>query len=106
MFVKDGENHNAQFTQLANKGVSNFTLAFNVSNISNAHVKFTFPPVQGLRINTYGIMENHTDDPIFREKTTEIESLEEFSHSVNYLPVAVLYLKLILSLTEQKEKIL
>ena len=68
MFVKDGENHNAQFTQLANKGVSNFTLAFNVSNISNAHVKFTFPSVQGLRINTYGIMENHTDDPIFREK--------------------------------------
>ncbi len=92
MFVKDGENHNAQFTQLANKGVSNFTLAFNVSNISNAHVKFTFPPVQGLRINTYGIMENHTDDPLFREKTTEIESLDEFSHSVNYLPSGSLVL--------------
>ena len=94
MFVKDGEDHNAQFTQLANKGVSNFTLGFNVSNISNAHVKFTFPPVQGLRINTYGIMENHTDDPIYREKTSEIESLGEFSHSVNYLPSGSLTLEI------------
>ena len=37
MFVADGETYNTEFNQLPNKGVSNFTLALNVTNVTVHH---------------------------------------------------------------------
>jgi len=43
MFLADGETYNVQFNQLPNKGVSNFTFALNVTNITEAVFVYTFP---------------------------------------------------------------
>ena len=50
MELSENEANNARFNQLPNKGQSNFTLAFNASNVSAAQLVFSFPAVQGLRI--------------------------------------------------------
>ena len=73
MVLKSGETNNARFNQLPNKGHSNFTLAYNASNVSAAQLIFTFPAVQGLRIAESEFRDNGV-------VTTEIGSIEE-----NYL---------------------
>ena len=50
LFVADGQTNNVRWDQLPNGGVSNFTLAMNISNMSNAALVVTFPVLQGLRI--------------------------------------------------------
>ena len=58
LFVKAGENHNMRFDQLPNQGVSNFTLALNVTNMTNADLVMTFPALQGLRIAGYAMEDD------------------------------------------------
>ena len=63
MFVADGETYNTQFNQLPNKGVSNFTLALNITNVTDAAFVFTFPQTQGLRMIEFSTMDDgiHND---------------------------------------------
>ena len=56
--VADGQNHNVRWDQLPNSGVSNFTLAMNISNMSNAALVVTFPVLQGLRVYDFRVMDN------------------------------------------------
>jgi len=58
LFVKSGENNNMRFDQLPNKGVSDFTLALNVTNMTNAGLVLTFPALQGLRIANYSMEDD------------------------------------------------
>ena len=58
LFVKSGEQNNMRFNQLPNQGVSNFTLALNVTNMTNADLVMTFPALQGLRIANYAMEDN------------------------------------------------
>lgn len=58
MFVADGETYNAEFNQLPNKGVSNFTLALNVTNVTDASFVLTFPQTQGLRMLEFSTMDD------------------------------------------------
>jgi hypothetical protein len=73
MVLKSGESMNGRFNQLPNKGQSNFTLAYNATNVSAAQLLFTFPAVQGLRIAESEFRDNGV-------VTAEIGSIEE-----NYL---------------------
>jgi hypothetical protein len=73
MELKEGETNNARFNQLPNKGHSNFTLAYNASNVSDAQLTFTFPAIQGLRIAESEFRDNGVVN-------TEIGSISE-----NYL---------------------
>jgi hypothetical protein len=58
MELDESETNNARFNQLPNKGHSNFTLAYNASNVSAAQLVFTFPAVQGLRISESEFRDN------------------------------------------------
>ncbi len=58
LFVKNGESNNMRFDQLPNKGVSDFTLALNVTNMTNAELVLTFPALQGLRIADYSMEDD------------------------------------------------
>ena len=58
MFVKAGEYNNMRFDQLPNQGVSNFTLALNVTNIPTAEIIFTFPVLEGLRIANFAMEDD------------------------------------------------
>ena len=58
MFLADGEAYNTQFNQLPNKGASNFTLAINVTNVTDAIFVFTFPQTQGLRMLDFSTMDD------------------------------------------------
>ncbi|MGB0826262.1 MAG: hypothetical protein ACPGTT_00075 [Candidatus Poseidoniaceae archaeon] len=58
LFVKSGESNNMRFDQLPNKGVSDFTLALNVTNMTNAELVLTFPALQGLRIANYSMEDD------------------------------------------------
>tara|TARA_B100000900_G_scaffold129102_2_gene109129 strand:- start:3564 stop:5495 length:1932 start_codon:yes stop_codon:yes gene_type:complete len=58
LFVKGGESNNMRFDQLPNKGASNFTLALNVTNMTNADLLLTFPVIQGLRISNYSMQDD------------------------------------------------
>ena len=58
MFVKSGEETNMIFDQLPNKGVSDFTLALNVTNMTNAELVLTFPALQGLRMANYSMEDD------------------------------------------------
>ena len=69
MVLKSGESMNGRFNQLPNKGQSNFTLAYNATNVSAAQLVFTFPAVQGLRIAESEFRDNGV-------VTTEIGSVE------------------------------
>ncbi len=73
MELKENETNNARLNQLPNKGLSNFTLAYNSSNVSAAQLVFTFPAVQGLRITEAEFRDNGVVN-------TEIGSIKE-----NYL---------------------
>ena len=56
--VADGQNHNVRWDQLPNSGVSNFTIAMNISNMSNAALVVTFPVLQGLRMYDFRVVDN------------------------------------------------
>jgi hypothetical protein len=58
LFVSNGENHNMRFDQLPNQGDSNFTLALNVTNMTNANLMLTFPVLQGLRIANFSMRDD------------------------------------------------
>jgi hypothetical protein len=75
LFVKNGESNNMRFDQLPNKGVSDFTLALNVTNMTNAELVLTFPALQGLRIADYSMED---DGVALVEGQDYIAPLEEF----------------------------
>ncbi|MGA0353482.1 MAG: hypothetical protein ACO3NY_07525 [Poseidonia sp.] len=56
--VADGQANNVRWDQLPNSGVSNFTLAMNISNMSNAALVVTFPVLQGLRMYDFRVTDN------------------------------------------------
>ena len=58
MFPEDEKEHNTEFNYLTNKGVSNFTLALNVTNITDAIYVFTFPQTQDLRMLDFSTMDD------------------------------------------------
>ena len=58
LFVKSGESNNMRFDQLPNQGDSNFTLALNVTNMTNADLVMTFPALQGLRIAGFAMEDD------------------------------------------------
>ena len=61
LFVKSGEDNNLRFDKLPNNGVSDFTLAMNVTNMTNADLILTFPALQGLRIAGYSMQDDAVD---------------------------------------------
>jgi hypothetical protein len=72
--VSEGETHNVRWDQLPNSGVSNFTLAMNITNMSNAALRVNFPVLQGLRMTAFRVTDNaptsgqtcdHINDPSF-----------------------------------------
>jgi hypothetical protein len=75
MFVKSGEETNMRFDQLPNKGVSDFTLALNVTNMTNAELVMTFPALQGLRIANYSMED---DGVALQEGVDYVAPMEEF----------------------------
>ena len=56
--VADGQTHNVRWDQLPNSGASNFTLAMNITNMSNAALRVTFPVLQGLRMYDFRVTDN------------------------------------------------
>ena len=70
MFIANGETYNAQFSQLPNQGAYDFTLALNVTNITDALFVFTFPQTQGLRMIDFstlddGIQNDELETPVY-----------------------------------------
>ena len=61
LFVGAGETNNVRWDQLPNSGVSNFTLAMNISNMSDAALVVTFPVLQGLRIYDFRVLDNQPE---------------------------------------------
>jgi len=58
MFVKEGETYNSRFNQLPNSGLSDFTVAMNVTNVTSATVEFTFPFIDGMRMANWTIEDD------------------------------------------------
>lgn len=56
--VAQGQTNNVRWDQLPNSGVSNFTLAMNITNMSNAALRVTFPVLQGLRMYDFRVTDN------------------------------------------------
>ena len=88
MFTKEGENHNVRFDQLPNSGVSNFTLALNVTNMSSAGLVLTFPQLQGLRLVNSSIQDDNVESTAM--PLPEAEYLPDgrlrVTQSVSYAP--------------------
>jgi hypothetical protein len=72
--VVDGQANNVRWDQLPNSGASNFTLAMNITNMSNAALRVTFPVLQGLRMTDFRVTDNapengqtcdHINEPSF-----------------------------------------
>ncbi len=61
LFVADGETTNVRWDQLPTEGVSNFTLAMNITNMSDAALVVTFPVLQGLRIYDFRVVDNQPE---------------------------------------------
>lgn len=59
--VADGQTNNVQWDQLASMGSSNFTLAMNISNMSDAALVVTFPVLQGLRMYDFRVADNQPE---------------------------------------------
>ena len=57
LLTKEGENNNVRFDQLPNQGSSNFTVAMNITNITDARLVLTFPVEQGLRVADLGFYD-------------------------------------------------
>ncbi len=83
MFVDEEQSNNVRFDQLPNTGSSNFTLALNVTNMSEAGLQLTFPAKQGLRMVNYSILDSATDADgvVTRSENTQLNAPE-----VTYLP--------------------
>ena len=62
MFTKDDETHNAQFNKLANSGASNFTIAYNATNVSAASITIILPAVDGLRMAAWTIEDDGVEN--------------------------------------------
>ena len=73
LFVKSGENNNMRFDQLPNQGVSNFTLALNVTNMTNADLVMTFPALQGLRIADFAMEDDGVELVVGQDYTAPEE---------------------------------
>ena len=58
LLIEENENNNVRFDQLPNQGSSNFTLAMNVTNITDARLVMTFPVEQGLRVAEMGFYDD------------------------------------------------
>ena len=58
LLTKAGENNNVRFDQLPNQGSSDFTLAMNITNITDARLVLTFPVEQGLRVADMGLFDD------------------------------------------------
>ena len=58
LFLADNQNNNVRFDQLPNQGSSNFTLAMNITNITDARLVMTFPVQQGLRVAEMGFFDD------------------------------------------------
>ena len=59
--VADGQTNNVRWDQLPNSGASNFTLAMNISNMSDAALMVTFPVLQGLRMYDFRVVDNQPE---------------------------------------------
>ena len=70
LLIAENENNNVRFDQLPNQGSSNFTLAMNVTNITDAQLVMTFPVEQGLRVAEMGFY----DDGVLNENLATPES--------------------------------
>ncbi len=70
LLIAENENNNVRFDQLPNQGSSNFTLAMNVTNITDARLVMTFPVEQGLRVAEMGFY----DDGVLNENLATPES--------------------------------
>lgn len=64
LLTKEGEDNNVRFDQLPNQGSSNFTLAMNITNITDARLVLTLPVEQGLRVADLGFY----DDGVLQEE--------------------------------------
>ena len=58
LLTKAGQTNNVRFDQLPNKGSSDFTLAMNITNITDARLVLTFPVEQGLRVADMGFYDD------------------------------------------------
>ena len=58
LLIAENENNNVRFDQLPNQGSSNFTLAMNITNITDARLVMTFPVEQGLRVAEMGFYDD------------------------------------------------
>ncbi len=58
LLTKAGESNNVRFDQLPNQGSSDFTLAMNITNITDARLVLTFPVEQGLRVADLGFYDD------------------------------------------------
>ncbi|MDC0056385.1 hypothetical protein OAJ94_04975 [Deltaproteobacteria bacterium] len=69
MLLQDDEgDNNMQFNQLPNMGTEPFTIALNVTNMSDASLNFTFPAITDLRLDAWEVQEDGVtvfglDDP-------------------------------------------
>ena len=70
LLIAENENNNVRFDQLPNQGSSNFTLAMNITNITDARLIMTFPVEQGLRVAEMGFY----DDGVLNEALAAPES--------------------------------
>lgn len=59
--LASGETNNIRWDQLPNSGVSNFTLAMNITNMSNAALRVNFPILQGLRMYDFRVVDNEPE---------------------------------------------
>ena len=73
LFVKSGESNNMRFDQLPNQGVSNFTLALNVTNMTNADLVMTFPALQGLRMAGFAMEDDGVELIAGQDYTAPVE---------------------------------
>ncbi len=70
LLIAENQNNNVRFDQLPNQGSSNFTLAMNITNITDAQLVMTFPVQQGLRVSEMGFF----DDGVLNENLAQPES--------------------------------
>ena len=85
LFVKNGESNNLRFDQLPNQGDSNFTLALNVTNMTNANLMLTFPVLQGLRIANFSMRDDGVEISSFEPEEIYLpDGRLRVSQKVNY----------------------
>ena len=93
MFTKEGETHNVRFDQLPNSGVSNFTLALNVTNMSAAGLVLTFPQLQGLRLVNSSLQDDNMESTAMPLPEAQylpdgrLRVTQEVSYAANEYPI-------------------